>query len=114
MTLEWTDIDFKRRQVHVQRSEWEGQVTTPKGGRSRIVPMTDGLMRALQVPRHLRGPRVLYRDDGSALTNKVGRLWILAARRRAGLPLRNGGTHILRHTFCAHLAMQGAAAKAIQ
>ena len=114
MALEWTDIDFKRRQVHVQRSEWKGQATAPKGGRSRIVPMTEGLIRALQVLRHLRGPRILHRDDGSALTNKVVRLWMLAAQRRAGLPLRNGGTHILRHSFCSHLAMQGAAAKAIQ
>ncbi|HVP66430.1 MAG TPA: tyrosine-type recombinase/integrase [Anaeromyxobacteraceae bacterium] len=114
MALEWTDLDFRRQQVHVQRSEWSGQVTTPKGGRSRIVPMTEELCRALQVVRHLRGPRVLYRDDGSSLTNKVVRLWMLAAQRRAGLPVRNGGTHILRHTFCSHLAMQGAAAKAIQ
>ena len=96
MALEWTDLDFKRQQVHVQRSEWSGQVTTPKGGRSRILPMTDELCRAVQSLRHLRGPRVLYRDDGSSLTNKVVRLWMLAAQRRA------------------HLAMQGAAAKAIQ
>jgi len=82
--------------------------------RSRILPMTDELCRAVQALRHLRGPRVLYRDDGSSLTNKVVRLWMLAAQRRAGLPVRNGGTHILRHTFCSHLAMQGAAAKAIQ
>jgi hypothetical protein len=26
----------------------------------------------------------------------------------------NGGFHILRHTFCSHLAMQGATPKAIQ
>jgi site-specific recombinase XerD len=37
-----------------------------------------------------------------------------AAQRRAGLPTKNGGTHILRHTFCSQLAMPGAAAKAIQ
>jgi len=114
IALEWTDLDFRRRQVHVQRSEWRGQVTTPKGGRTRIVPLTDGLVRALQALRHLRGPRVLYRDDGSSPTNKVVRLWMLAAQRRAGLPVANGGIHILRHTFCSHLAMQGAAAKAIQ
>jgi site-specific recombinase XerD len=34
------------------------------------------------------------------------------AARRAGL--RNNGSHILRHTFCSHLAMRGASAKAIQ
>jgi site-specific recombinase XerD len=28
--------------------------------------------------------------------------------------LRNNGPHILRHTFCSHLAMRGAPARAIQ
>ena len=104
----------KRRQIHVQRSEWSGKVTAPKGGRSRFVPMTDGLASALQAVRHLRGPRVLYRDEGTPPTNKVVRLWMQAAQRRAGLPVKNGGIHILRHTFCSHLAMQGAPAKAVQ
>jgi integrase len=114
IALEWTDLDFKRRQIHVQRSSWSGKVTAPKGGRSRIVPMTNGLATALVGVRHLRGPRVLYRDDGTPLTNKVVRLWVLSAQRRAGLPAKNGGIHFLRHTFCSHLAMQGAPAKAIQ
>ena len=34
------------------------------------------------------------------------------AARRAGL--RNEGLHVLRHTFCSHLAMRGAPARAIQ
>ena len=33
-------------------------------------------------------------------------------RRRAGL--YNNGPHMLRHTFCSHLAMRGAPARAIQ
>jgi site-specific recombinase XerD len=37
-----------------------------------------------------------------------------AAQRRAGLQYTTGGLHILRHTFCSHLAMRGAPAKAIQ
>ncbi len=114
MALELTDLDFKRRQIHVQRSEWSGKVTSPKGGRSRIVPMTDKLLSALLTVRHLRGPRVLYRDDGTTLTNKIVRMWMQAAQRRAGLPVKNGGIHVLRHTFCSHLAMRGAPAKAIQ
>jgi site-specific recombinase XerD len=39
----------------------------------------------------------------------------LAARtREPRLGLRPIGTHVLRHTFCSHLAMRGAAPKAIQ
>ena len=34
------------------------------------------------------------------------------AARRAGLV--NKGVHVLRHTFCSHLAMRGAPARAIQ
>jgi integrase len=113
LALEWSDLDFPRRTIHVQRSEWKGHVTAPKGGRSRRVPMTERLAEALLAHRHLRGPRVLYRDDGATPKNKVIRAWMAAAERRAGLPVK-GRVHILRHTFCSHLAMQGAPAKAIQ
>ena len=37
---------------------------------------------------------------------------MLKAARRANLA--NGGVHVLRHTFCSHLAMRGAPARAIQ
>jgi site-specific recombinase XerD len=39
--------------------------------------------------------------------------WHEKALRRAGLPGK-GGLHILRHSFCSHLAMRGAPPKAIQ
>jgi integrase len=54
--------DFKRWVINVQRSEWKGHVTVPKGGRGRRTPMTERLAAALQAHRHLRGPRVLYTD----------------------------------------------------
>lgn len=38
--------------------------------------------------------------------------WLKKVARRANL--RNNGPHILRHTFCSHLAMRGAPARAIQ
>ncbi len=113
IALEWTDVDFRRHTFHVQRSSWNGHVTLPKGGRTRRVPLTERLEEALRSHRHLVGPRVLYCDDGTSPTNKEVRLWMEKAQRRAGLPA-NGGYHILRHTFCSHLAMQGATVKAIQ
>jgi len=33
MALEWSDVDFTKRQICVQRSEWKGHVGVPKGGR---------------------------------------------------------------------------------
>ncbi len=56
---------------------------------------------------------MLYTNDGTTPTSKMVRRWMEAAQRRAGLKV-TGAIHILRHTFCSHLAMQGAPAKAIQ
>ncbi|MBP7146456.1 MAG: site-specific integrase [Acidobacteria bacterium] len=112
MALEWTDVDTTRRQLQVERSEWKGKVTVPKGGRSRIVPMTSRLAAALTAHRHLRGPRVLCQPDGQSLTQKMVRVLVQKAARRA--QLKNQSVHILRHTFCSHLAMRGAPARAIQ
>ena len=44
--LEWGDVDLVKRQMCIQRSEWRGHVTVPKGGR-------------LQGHRHLKSKRVL-------------------------------------------------------
>jgi integrase len=111
MALEWTDIDLHKRQLCVARSEWKGHVTMPKGGRLRYVPMTKRLTEALRDARHLRGPRVLCNSEGKPLTQKIVQVMLRRAARRANV---KGGVHILRHTFCSHLAMRGAPARAIQ
>ena len=76
--------------------------------------MTDALAAALQGYRHLRGERVLYQDNGRVPQAHDLREWIEVAQKRAVLPYATGALHILRHTFCSHLAMRGAPAKAIQ
>jgi integrase len=123
--LRWTDVDLVRRQLVVSQGVWEGKdgddttrgskrrfVDVPKGGRGRVVPMTDALHDALKRFRHLRGELVLYVDDGRPATSYQLRTWFAVAQRRAGLPRATGGLHVLRHTFCSHLAMRGAPAKA--
>src|SRR5258708_8140423 len=40
VALEWTDIDFIKRQMCVQRSAWKGQIASPKSGRLRYIPLT--------------------------------------------------------------------------
>jgi integrase len=112
VALEWTDIDFVKRQMCVQRSAWKGKVASPKSGRLRYVPLTIRLAAALRDHRHLRGPLVLYQDDGSPLTEGLVQGFVRRAAKKAGLD--NNGPHILRHSFCSHLAMRGAPARAIQ
>jgi integrase len=124
LALRWADVDFGRRQLQVQEAVWERKrrdgkqgheriTDTPKGGRSRVIPLTNVLFEALRRHRHLRGEYVLYGNDGQPVTSSFLRRLAEAAQRRAGLR-STGGIHILRHTFCSHLAMRGAPAKAIQ
>lgn len=114
MALERKDLDFVKSQVCVERSDWKGQVSSPKGGRLRYVPMTRRLGAALCVtigiseaheccPRTRRWASV--DPEGAAVS-------CAAAARRAG-PTHEG-VHVLRRTFCSHLAMRGAPARAIQ
>jgi integrase len=109
---EWNDIDFVKRQVGVQRSAWKGQIASAKSSRLRYIPLTTRLAAALRDHRHLRGSLVLYQDDGSPLTEGLVQGYVRRAARKAGL--YSNGPHMLRHTFCSHLAMRGAPARAIQ
>jgi integrase len=112
VALEWRDVDLPARRLTVQRSDWLGHVTVPKGGRSRQLPMTQRLTAALKTARHLRSERVLCLSDRSPITRDRVIKAIRGAQRIAGLAEQ--GVHILRHTFCSHLAMRGAPARAIQ
>jgi integrase len=112
IALEWGDVDLVNRQVCIRRSDWNGQVTTPKGGRLRHVPLTRRLAAALGEHRHLRSARVLCQDNTDPLTRQIVQTRAKRASRKAGLA--HDGVHILRHSFCSHLAMRGAPARAIQ
>ncbi len=110
--LRWTDADVEKGMLRIECNEWQGHISTTKGNRIRYVPMTARLREALRAHRHLRGERVLYRADGRAMTESSLKELVARAARLANL--RNNGPHILRHTFCSHLAMRGASTRAIQ
>ncbi len=112
IALEWADVDLTTRQLCVERADWDGYVTTPKGGRLRYIPLTVRLTQALREHRHLRSPRVLCHEGGKGLNRNVVLGWVRRAARRA--QIEKTGVHVLRHTFCSHLAMRGAPARAIQ
>ena len=46
------------------------------------------------------------------MSRQLVQYYVKRAARRAGV--MNDGVHVLRHTFCSHLAMRGAPARAIQ
>ena len=114
--LRWSDVDLPRRRLVVRQNDWRGHLDVPKGGRAGVVDLTVRLAAALKAHQaHSRlkssDGRVLCRDDGQPLTEKIVRSYVARAESVAGLPAR--GVHCLRHTFGAHLAMRGAAPRAI-
>lgn len=111
MALEWGDINLAQRQLVVARSEWKGQVTTPKSGRLRRLPLTRRLADALSGSRHLKGSRVLVNAEGQPLTQKMVQGIVSRVARRAKV---KEGVHTLRHTFCSELAARGVPARSIQ
>lgn len=111
IALQWQDVDLDKRCLSIHRSSWNGCVTSPKNGRPRTVPMTDRLTKALQQHRHSLGPNVLCQQDGTPLTRQQVQYRVKRAARLAGV---SWGVHLLRHTFCSHLAMRGAPVGSIQ
>lgn len=111
IALEWADVDLAKRQLCVRQSDWNGYVGPPKSGRLRYVPLTRRLAAALTDHRHLRSRRVLCQNDGRPFTRQIVQNRMRLAAKRANV---RKGIHILRHTFCSHLAMRGAPVKAIQ
>jgi integrase len=110
IALRWRDVDFERSSIRVSGSFANGQLTAPKSGHGRVVPMVPEVASILaQLGQRggfvgdddlvFPGELGLYLD-GSALRRRF-----IAACARAGLrPIR---FHDLRHTF-GTLAVRGA------
>jgi integrase len=111
--LKWTDLDFDTRMIRIKRAVWRTVEGTTKGKRWRDVPMTDELADALKAHRHLIGERVLYSLKQRPLSNRTIRNWMGRIQRHARLEA-NGGIHLLRHTFCSHLALASVPATTIK
>jgi integrase len=110
--LRWEDVDLKNGRIVVRRSIVRGRIKGTKSRRIREVPLGDVVARELAGQRHLRGPWVFSDADGNHLTNGECKwpLWNACT----GAQLRRIGWHVLRHTFCSHLAMRGAPVTSIQ
>lgn len=112
IALQWDAMDLVSGRLIVKRNVWRGHFGSPKGGRSREVPLNGIALSALKAHRHLRGAFVFCDEDGAYLKNDTCRNAIRRASKQAGL--RPIGWHTLRHTFASHLVMRGVPLKAIQ
>ncbi len=80
----------------------------------RYVPLTRRLAAGLEAAQPGAGKtdEVLKRDNGEPFRESHVADLLAKVAREAGMPPH--GPHTLRHTFCSHLAMRGAAVSAIQ
>jgi integrase len=102
LALRWRDVDFAGKAIRVRASYAGGQVTTPKSGKVRSVPMAPDVAEVLAKlgqRDHLTGDDhlVFVGELGGFVDASALRRRYIAALKRAGLrPLR---FHDLRHTF---------------
>lgn len=124
--LQWGDVDLVGGAISVRRTDpGRGgmKATTPKGNRSRVVPLTPDALATLE---QLRPPTwkptdyvfpapSSYRGEHNRMRPRSTRncsYWIVAIATNAGLV--DVGWHTLRHTFASHLVMRGVPMRAVQ
>lgn len=111
--LQWADVEAGR--LCVMRSVDRGKLDLPKGGRTRVVPLTERAKALLERwPRRAGSPWMFPQRDGGFIRNPqhtaaeaIGEL----SKRVLG---RRIGWHTLRHTFASHLVMRGVSLRVVQ
>lgn len=107
--LTYDMCDLANGFVIIERAETviRGQRTehSTKGLNSRKVPLTSRLRDALNRCSKVTKGRVIV-INGKPPTKASFLNLLSRVQKRAGLPAK-GNAHVLRHTFCSHLAMRG-------
>jgi integrase len=102
LALRWRDVDFAGQTIRVRASYYNGQLTTPKSGKVRAVPMAPDVAKALA---QLGSRDHCVGDDDLVFAGIAGgHIDGSALRRRykqalRGAQLRPLRFHDLRHTF---------------
>lgn len=102
--LEWTDIDWARRQIHIQpKKGW-----TPKSGRPRSIEINKHAMEALKEAQRRNAKR--KEPSGLVFPGRKGHIGDIRdglnhACDRAGIPRVT--VHQLRHTCASLMVMKG-------
>jgi integrase len=107
VALRWADVDLVARKLTVRQRWYKGKFATPKGGRTREVPLsaqTVAELTAQKARTFMRGDLVFLSDAGKLLKPQRAYKRLLRLCRKAGI--KSVSYHDLRHTFASHLVMR--------
>lgn len=103
VNLEWSDIDWKNRQIRIINKEKKRY--HPKGQKERFIPIKEDLIAILrQRKKKASGSYVFGTKDGRPRHNNVLKE-LKRTAKKAGI--EHITIHMLRHTFASHLVMAG-------
>lgn len=89
-----------------------------KGGKERLVPLSDAAKRAAAELAALSDKRVRWlfpgRETGQPLTRQAFFLLLKQVALRAGIDPARVSPHVLRHSFASHLLAHGADLRSLQ
>ncbi|HET6983466.1 MAG TPA: tyrosine-type recombinase/integrase [Myxococcaceae bacterium] len=94
-----------RNELQVRRSRCDGDITTPKSGRSRIVPFPSEVASALRPLVGSPERLVFAREDQTPFERFIARAPIERVCRR--LEMQPFNIHITRHSDASHLVQRG-------
>ena len=110
--LRWQDIDFDNQTLTV-RYGWcsvKQALLSPKGNRSRTIPLTNDVITMLSQRKQSTG--FVFAVDGKVFEPKALGARLAIASKRAGLDKVT--LHVLRHSYASQLAMKGVSIAVIQ
>ncbi|MCP4603966.1 MAG: site-specific integrase [Proteobacteria bacterium] len=114
--LRWHDFYLDLGKVLVSRRWYEGEITTPKSGRFREVPLTpDTLAMVVDLKRRRRPKQndlVFCQANGKLHAHRATDKLVKRICKRSGL--RSISVHITRHSYASHLVMAGVPLKVVQ
>lgn len=111
IALDWQDVYFESKLVHVRRAAACGIVGATKTYAERRIPLSADLAERLQERRRAQGLVYMSRD-GEAFNKSKSYNAIRRICKRAGV--RRIGWHLLRHTFASHLVQKGVSLRVVQ
>lgn len=101
LALTVADVDFENCRLNVSKTkERNGSITTPKSGKSRVVPLNQKALSVLTAECKAKG----LRDELWPFSHSGATYW---ATRLSALVGCNFHWHLLRHTFATRIANSG-------